>query len=171
LAVAAVAAARGSGIDVEFDIYGRGPATTAIDAQVRELGLEGKVRLMGSVSHQVLRERLPGYHAGFLPTRLDGMTRYSLSTKLLEYVHLGVPLIAARIPTYLEYFPEAAAWFFQPNDPEDAARAIRDFAATVPAERRDRAGRAQAAAAGLRWEHEAARLKEIYLELLAGRGG
>src|SRR5690606_361439 len=41
LAVAAVAAARGSGIDVEFDIYGRGPATTAIDAQVRELGLEG----------------------------------------------------------------------------------------------------------------------------------
>ncbi|HEU5049584.1 MAG TPA: glycosyltransferase [Gemmatimonadales bacterium] len=170
IAVAAVAEARAAGADVEFDIYGRGPATSEIDAQIRRLGLEGRVRLMGTVSHHVLRERLTTYHAGLLPTRLDRMTRYSLSTKLLEYVHLGIPLIAARIPTYLEYFPEHAAWYFRPGDAADAARAIRDVAAATPAERMGRARAAQVAARELTWEREAARLKQVYAELLEGAG-
>lgn len=168
LAVEAVALARQHGVDVRFDIYGRGPDAGFLGERVAALGLAESVRLPGSVSHHVLRERLPGYHAGLLPTRLDGMTRYSLSTKLLEYVHLGVPLIAARIPTYLEYFPPEAAWYFTPNDPADAARAIVEFARARPGERVERARAAQAASAGLTWEAEAAKLQTLYSELLRG---
>ena len=168
LAVEAVASARRLGKYVELDIYGRGPALGEVESRIRELGLEGAVRLMGSVSHQVLRERLPGYHAGFLPTRLDLMTQYSLSTKLLEYVHLGVPLIAARIPAYLEYFPEQAAWYFEPNDAEAAARAIVAFAGATPEERVTRAEAAQHATRELSWDNEARTLQRIYVELMRG---
>ena len=166
LAVAAIAEARSRGADVEYDIYGRGPDAEPLSRQIESLGAEGWVRLMGSVSHAALRQALPTYHAGFLPTRLDGMTRYSLSTKLLEYVHLGVPLIAPRIPTYLDYFPEGTAWYFTPNDPVDAARAIVEFAHAAPDERIARASRAQRSMAELTWAREAKKLRDIYAELL-----
>ncbi|HEU4829197.1 MAG TPA: glycosyltransferase [Gemmatimonadales bacterium] len=169
LAVAAIAEARRMGADVELDIYGRGPMVPEIDALIRSLGLEGKVRLLGSVSHHVLRERLPGYHAGLLPTRLDLMTQYSLSTKLLEYVHFGIPLVAARLPAYLEYFPANAAWYFEPNDAGAAGRAIAAFAAATPAERCARARSAQEAMRDLSWERESEKLKRIYEALLNDR--
>ena len=169
LAVRAVATARGLGADVELDIYGRGPMVPEIEGLIDRFALAGKVRLMGSVSHVVLRERLPGYDGGLLPTRLDRMTQYSLSTKLLEYVHFGIPLIAARIPAYLEYFPADAAWYFEPNDADAAGRAIVAFAASAPAERIARARRAQQATSDLSWESEADTLKGIYRELLEGK--
>lgn len=171
LAVDAVAQARARGLDVTFDIYGRGPQTQMLEERIRALGLSDSVRLLGSVSHHVLRDQLPTYHAGLLPTRLDAMTRYSLSTKLLEYVHFGVPLIAARIPTYLEYFPADSAWYFEPNDAGAAGRAIADFAAATPAERRARAEAAQRASRDLVWTKEAGKLRQVYDELLARDGG
>lgn len=166
LAVAAVGRARRSGADVEFDLFGSGPDLPALHADIAQRGLAGHIRLGGVLTHDELRERLPAYHAGLVPTRLNVMTRYSLSTKLLEYVHLGIPLIAPRIPTYLEYFPEECAWYFAPNDPDDAARAIAEFAAASPAEREERARAAQRAARGLRWTDDAARLRALYEELL-----
>jgi glycosyltransferase involved in cell wall biosynthesis len=166
LAVAAVADARANGLAVELDLYGDGPDVPALTAQVARLDLTGSVRLPGRVAHHTLRSLLPTYHAGLVTTRLNVMTRYSLSTKLLEYVHLGIPLIAPRIPTYLEYFPEECAWYFAPNDADDAARAICAFASSPLSERMARPRAAQRAADGLRWADDAARLKTLYEELL-----
>jgi glycosyltransferase involved in cell wall biosynthesis len=94
------------------------------------------------------------------------MTRYSLSTKLLEYVHLGIPVIAPRIPTYLRYFPEGCATYFTPGDSGDAACAISRFRTMSAEARVAQARAAQQAIAGLTWAAEAARLRAIYEELL-----
>lgn len=166
LAIEAVHRAARQGLDVRLDLYGGGPDVAQLAALAQRLGLGERVRLLGSVSHQVLRERLPSYHAGLVPTRLNVMTQYSLSTKLLEYIHLGLPLIASRIPTYLEYFPESSAWYFTPNDSPDAGRAIAEFAAAAPAQRIQRAAGAQAAAAALQWADDARKLRGIYEALL-----
>jgi glycosyltransferase involved in cell wall biosynthesis len=166
LAVEAVAAAQSAGVAVTFDIFGNGPMTEELRRQIMEYGLESVVHLRGNVSHQELRRLLPTFHAGFLPTRLDRMTRYSLSTKLLEYVHLGIPIIAPRIPTYLRYFPEVCATYFTPNDAGDAERALRQFRAMSPEARVRQARAAQHAIAGLTWPAEASRLRAIYEELL-----
>jgi glycosyltransferase involved in cell wall biosynthesis len=166
IAVEAVAAARGAGLDVTYDIFGSGPMADALQEQIARLGLDDTVRLHGAVSHHALRSALPTFHAGFLPTRLDRMTQYSLSTKLLEYVHLGIPLIAPRIPTYLRYFPEACASYFTPGDAADASRAIRQFRTMSTEARVAQAQAARRAIAGLTWPAEAARLQAIYEELL-----
>jgi glycosyltransferase involved in cell wall biosynthesis len=167
LAIEAVATTRGHGVNVSFDIFGKGPMRAQLDALIEARDLGACVRLHGAVSHEELRQRLPGFHAGFLPTRLDGMTRYSLSTKLLEYVHLGIPIIAPRIPTYLRYFPENCATYFSSNNAADASRALIDFAAAPATSRVAQARAAQQAVAGLTWQTEAARLRAIYEELLA----
>jgi glycosyltransferase involved in cell wall biosynthesis len=118
---------------------------------------------------EALPARLARCDAGVVPTRLDAMTQYSLSNKLLEYVHLGLPLLAARLPSYRHYLPENAAWFWTPGDPADFARAIGEFVSTTPDERLARARRAQEALARIAWPTERERLVGVYRELLAGR--
>jgi glycosyltransferase involved in cell wall biosynthesis len=166
LAVEAVAAARTRGMDVTYDIFGSGPMTADLERLIARHQLAATIRLRGAVSHHELRRELPTFHAGLLPTRLDSMTRYSLSTKLLEYVHLGIPVIAPRIPTYLRYFPAACLTYFTPGDIGDAARAIGRLRATSTEARVDQARAAQRAIADLTWPAEAARLRAIYEELL-----
>jgi len=112
-------------------------------------------------------DRLPGYHAGLVPTRLDVMTRFSLSTKLLEYIHLGIPAIIPAIPTYLDYFPATSAWYFTPNSAPEAARVIAQFASADPAERVRRAREAQQhAARRLDPVRDAEVLRQVYRKLL-----
>lgn len=170
LALEALALARRRGGAFHYDIFGSGPQAAALRQDAERLQLTDAVRFHGAVSHYALRQQLPAMDAGFLATRLDAMTRYSLSTKLLEYVHLGVPVIAPRIPTYLEYFPEQVFYYYRPDDADDAARALATFAASPPAERVARATAAQAATRELLWSGEARRLRQIYDELLAGGG-
>ncbi len=131
-----------------------------------ELGADALVSFHARVPQAELAARLGGCDAGLVPTRLDGMTRYSLSNKLLEYVHLGVPVLAARLPSYAHYLPENAAWYWVPNDPADLARAIGEFAAAPSPERLARARRAQEGLGSIAWPGERERLLAAYRELL-----
>jgi glycosyltransferase involved in cell wall biosynthesis len=167
LAIEAVARAREAGSAVELDIFGDGPSVGDLRDLIRRRGLGDWVRLRGTAPHHALRQLLSSYDAGLVPTRLDGMTRFSLSTKLLEYIHLGLPIIIPALPTYREYFPEDTAWYFTPNSADDAARAIATLVRATPEERIRRAGAAQSAsAARLDPASDAALLRELYLELL-----
>ena len=94
------------------------------------------------------------------------MTRYSLSNKLLEYVHLGIPVLAARLPSYDRYLDDASAWFWSPGDANDLVRAIVAFARSTQEERAARAAAAQACLQDIAWPLERARLLQAYDELL-----
>ena len=169
IALDAIATASRS-VRVSLDIYGDGPAREGLESRTVQLGLENSVRFHGNVPHGVLRNALPGFDAGLIPTRLDVMTQYSLSTKLLELFHLGIPVVAPRIPTYQRYFPDECAWYYDPNDPGSAALAILRFAAAPEVERAARVAAAGRAMRGLQWETDAARLAGIYRQLLPESG-
>ena len=133
---------------------------------MRDLGVQRLVTLEAPVQQTALPQRLMACEAGIVPTRLDGMTRYSLSNKLLEYVHLGIPVLAARLPTYVQYLGENA-WYWTPNDPLDLARAIADFAAASAEQLLVRTRRAQQQLKRIAWPLERAKLQALYAELLA----
>jgi len=166
LAIRAVANARADGAGITFDVFGAGPARPSLEALIRKLGMSEAVNLRGSVAHAVLREVLPTFHAGLVPTRLDCMTRFSLSTKLLEVVHLQIPIIAPRLPTYLEYFPEYTAWYFEPNDAQSASDAIQRFMSASPGERAQRASAAAEAGASCAWRIDVRVLQDLYRGML-----
>ena len=168
LAIEGIALARSLGIEAEFDVFGDGPAQAELQGQIDKHRLGAYVRLKGSVPHQELKRLLPQYDAGLVPTRLDGMTRFSLSTKLLEYIHLGLPVIVPAIPTYLRYFPDDNAWYFEPNQPRAIAEAIAGFAQATTEERRRRARAAQACSLEkLDPARDAMLLRDLYRELLS----
>jgi glycosyltransferase involved in cell wall biosynthesis len=170
LAVRAVALLRRAGRDVRLTILGDGPERDALTQLTTELGLDSAVTLEAPLPQRALPARLRACAAGVVPTRLDGMTQYSLSTKLLEYAHLGIPVLAARLPGYEQYFGERALWYWTPGDPADLARAVSDFATASPAERAQRARRAKEAIASLDWAHEREGLLAAYADLLEPGG-
>jgi glycosyltransferase involved in cell wall biosynthesis len=166
IAIRGVAELRRRGVAVGFSIIGDGPARESLVLLAANLGIADQVRVEAPLPSAALAARLEAFDAGVVPTRLDGMTRYSLSNKLLEYVHLGIPILAARLPSYANYLAEDAAWYWTAGDPNDLARAIVDFAASAPAERRQRAERASAALEAFGWPRERERLLAAYRELL-----
>ncbi len=61
---------------------------------------------------------------GIVPNRSNIFTDGLLPTKLMEYVAIGTPVIAARTPTINTYFDDQMVQFFTPNDVEDLTRCI-----------------------------------------------
>jgi glycosyltransferase involved in cell wall biosynthesis len=169
LAIRAVAQVRSEGLSVRLTLLGDGPERLGLERLAAGLA-PGAIAVEAPIPQAALPERLCRCAAGIVPTRLDGMTRYSLSTKLLEYVHLGIPVLAARLPSYVSYFDEDALWYWRPGDAADLARAIREFSASSPAERARRAGRAFAAIQPMAWTHEREGLLAAYDDLLTPAG-
>jgi glycosyltransferase involved in cell wall biosynthesis len=61
---------------------------------------------------------------GIVPNRSNIFTDGLLPTKLMEYVALGTPVIAARTPTITTYFDDQMVQFFTPDNVEDLSRCI-----------------------------------------------
>jgi glycosyltransferase involved in cell wall biosynthesis len=150
-------------------IIGDGPARHRLETLAQSLKTN-RVRFQLPITQQALAATLPRFHAGVVPTRLNGMTRYSLSTKLLEYVHLGIPVLAARLPSYQRYFADDALWYWTPGDPTDLTRAIQQFASASVAERQARAQRARDALTSLAWSRQRDILLDAYAGLLTPEG-
>jgi glycosyltransferase involved in cell wall biosynthesis len=166
LAIDGVLAARHAGANVTFDIFGDGPQRDALAMQIEQSGAGDVITLRGVVPASELRERLPTYDAGLVPTRSDEMTQYSLSTKLLEYVHLGLPVLAPALRTYQDDFPDPCLLYYRPNDSEALGHAILQLAASSRDTRATQVRHAQEALSSLTWETERQRLRGIYQELL-----
>ena len=106
--------------------------------------------------------RIPGEleaaHIGVVPTLRDPFTELLLPVKLLEYVHMGLPAIAPRLPVIERYFSDDELRFFEPDSAESLAQAIAAVCAD-PAAARARAERAAVRLAELAWTRQ----RERYL--------
>jgi len=167
VAIRGIAEARRLGVDAHLTILGDGPERLRLVSLVRAMALDEVVRFEGVLPQRDLPARLTRCTAGLVPTRLDGMTRYSLSNKLLEYIHLGLPVLAARLPAYTQYLPDDAAWYWTAGDATDLARVIESYGLASPTERAHRAQRAQAAVASIAWQGEREKLRRAYRNLLS----
>lgn len=76
-------------------------------------------------------ERLPimlrEMDLGIVPNRRNVATDLMLPVKLLEYVAIGIPVVAARLRTIERYFSEEMVIFFEPGNVESLTSAIWDI--------------------------------------------
>jgi glycosyltransferase involved in cell wall biosynthesis len=94
-----------------------------------------------------------------IPNRDSRLNRFALSSKLLEYVALDIPVVVSRLETLAAHFDSDEVTFFEPGDPESLAEAIA-WVAEHPAEAREKAGRARRRAEAYSWPASRARLLE-----------
>jgi hypothetical protein len=112
----------------------RAPKSSASKSAIS--GWTASFRLKGVVSHHVLRDRLPGYHAGLVPTRLDRDDAFLALHQAARVLSTSAsrPSSPRSRPTSTTS-PTTSAWYFTPNSAPEAARVIAQFASADPAER------------------------------------
>jgi glycosyltransferase involved in cell wall biosynthesis len=127
-----------------------------------------RVDVRGPVPFDAIPAELAAVHIGVVSTRHDRFTELLLPVKLLEYVHMGLPVVTSRLPGIAHYFSEREVQFFAPDDPHDLARALLEVSAD-PAAARQRAERATERLAAIAWERQRAGYLQLVDRLVANR--
>ena len=120
----------------------------------------------GPVAFEQIPAELLAAHIGVVPTLDDQFTRLLLPVKLLECVHMGLPVIASRLPGIAGYFSESELEMFTPGDPVDLAAAIQRVCADPVAARARGASAAQRLQT-IAWEHQRTRYLALVDSLTA----
>jgi glycosyltransferase involved in cell wall biosynthesis len=108
----------------EFHIYGDGPDRDALRQQVQDLGLGDRVKIMDRVPLHNVPQLMSSADAGVVPKRADGFGNEAHSTKILEFMACGVPVIVSRTKVDAHYLTDAIVRFFTPGEPSELARAM-----------------------------------------------
>jgi glycosyltransferase involved in cell wall biosynthesis len=155
-------------LDAHLDVYGDGPFRSQIEAAIARHAIADRVTLHGRVPQDALPALLAAADIGLVPTLPEPYLAYSLSTKLIEYVVMGVPVIASDLRTFRAHFDRTAIRFVRGGLPRAVAEAIQDLAGD-PAGADALATEAQRQAAPYTWAVQSAHYLAV-VETLLGRG-
>ena len=101
-------------------VLGDGDAREELERRARACRADGRIEVSdGFLPAETIAERLTLAHIGVVPNQPNELNRYALSTKLFEYVAVGVPVVCAGLPTIREYFGEDEVLFFEPGNVAD----------------------------------------------------
>ena len=151
LAVRAFALARDRMANAQFHIYGRGPALPELRRLVAAGDLGDVVKIMDFVPAVEMAAVMARAGAGVVPKRADGFGNEAFSTKILEFMACGVPVVVSRTRIDAYYFDDSVVNFFEPGDVESLAEALVRVYGDQPPQR-PRVAAATALAARLSWQ-------------------
>jgi glycosyltransferase involved in cell wall biosynthesis len=156
----------GSELPVRADIYGDGPHRAHLEGAVARTATADRVHLNGPVPIDELPPLIAAADVGVIPSLPEPYMQYSLSTKLLEYAALGVPIVASDLRTIRAHFTADAIRYVPGGDPGALADALRSLAADPVAAARLGA-EAHRQEAQYEWADQAMRYVAIVERLLA----
>ncbi len=161
IAVKAFAEVKEKAPQAEFHIYGRGSEIGLLSKLVEDLGLKGRVNLKPPLPIEEIAEIMADADLGVIPKRNDAFGGEAFSTKSLEFMSLGVPVLmsATKIDRY--YFNDSVVRFFEPDNVEALSAAMLEMI-------RNRSLRESLAANALKFVEDFswAKKKQEYLNLV-----
>jgi glycosyltransferase involved in cell wall biosynthesis len=104
-------------------IVGEGDFSSTLKELVQQLDLGGIVEFDNrSYPARLIAAQLDDCHVGLVPLEISSVTNYALPLKLLEYISMGLPVVAVRSDAITYYFSEDDCIFFEKNDPSSLSR-------------------------------------------------
>jgi len=153
-----------------LEIYGAGDAIPALRKQARELGVADRVFIGGKLlPHREVLRAVRGASAGVIPNLPIKLNSYALSSKLFEYVVLGIPVVVASLPTLRAHFSDDEVLFFEPGSAKSLSEALVAVAHDPEATSRRQTAASQRYLRNYRWEAQAERYREILERVSASR--
>jgi len=124
IAIKAIALIKDKEPNVEFRIYGEGPEKQNLLTLVKELELKNYVYFEGLLPMEEIADALRNVDLGIVPKRKDSFGNEAFSTKIMEFMSLGIPVIASSTKIDKFYFNSSIILFFKSEDEYDLARKI-----------------------------------------------
>lgn len=127
IAVRAVNIVRKQEIPIRFDLYfvsNNLQDKNSLQVLIDELGLRKIVKLFEPVPHYQLGKILAQADVGIVPKRGGIFANEAFSTKILEFMAAGIPVIASNTKIDKFYFDDSMIKFFLPENHKDLARCI-----------------------------------------------
>lgn len=112
---------------VDFHIYGEGPLKQDLVALVQELNLESRVFFHKPIALREMAKVIEAADLGIVPKRNDNFGNEAFSTKILEFMAVGVPVVVSDTMVDKYYFDDSVVRFFQAGDEEDLARRVLEL--------------------------------------------
>ncbi len=113
--------------EAQFDIYGSGNLADMLKELIVELGLTNQVKIKGQLPTEEMTTLIENADLGVVPKRKDGFGNEAFSTKILEFMSLGVPVIVPDTDIDKYYFNDSVARFFTANDENSLASAMLEL--------------------------------------------
>lgn len=150
-------------IPAELWVYGSGDYLPEVLALASELHLEGKIHFSRTFFPvEQIPEMVCGMDLGIVGNRRNlACDRYMLPVKLLEYVYLGIPVVAPRLEVIGRYFDETMIRFYEAENVEQLVEAVVELFHD-----RDKRERLAAAASSFYHRHNIEAQASSYLGLL-----
>jgi glycosyltransferase involved in cell wall biosynthesis len=142
-------------------IIGDGPERKKLGQLIHDGDLEDVVTLCGLVSIERVAEIMASVDLGVVPKRSDSFGNEAFSTKIMEFMAMGVPVLASETRVDQYYFSDGLVCFFKSSDPEDMASKIVELA-REKARRDALRSRAEAFIGENSWDVK----KQLYFELV-----
>lgn len=146
---------------IVFRVIGDGEDLDAIVRLAERLGVGDRLDLVGRVPYARVHEHQRDAWAGVNVPKPDRLGALSFSNKVVEWVAMGLPVVAARTETMVEYFPEGTLWYVEPGSPESIAEALVGLHEATPEEVQRRVGAAREALARIEWPNQRRRLLAV----------
>lgn len=148
----------------ELRVFGTGDEHSRLAQLARQVAPEHIEIMPRPIPFVEIPAAIAAAHIGVVPTMRDAFTELLLPVKLLEYVHMGLPVVASRLATLERYFGPAQLKLVQPGSPHELAAALIDVWRR-PSDARRRAALAAAKLTNWSWEAQRGRYLALVDEL------
>ena len=130
IAIRALARIKGQVPNLEFHLYGGGGGDgveARLTALAAEVGLNGSVKFFRGIPLDQIADVIANADLGVVPKRADSFGNEAYSTKIMEFMSQGVPVVASRTKIDSYYFDDSVIRFFPSGDDRAMANAILEI--------------------------------------------
>lgn len=111
--------------EADFHIYGEGPAKPALIELASQLRMQGRILFHDFLPSRDIARVMAGTDLAIEPKRASSaFGNEALSTKILEFMALGVPVIASRTRIHAYYYDESIIQYYDSDDETELASQI-----------------------------------------------
>lgn len=124
IAIKAMALVKNQLEEFTFDIYGRGGEEKSLRELATRLGLSEHVRFHGVLPLEEVAKKMANADLGIVPKRADYFGNEAFSTKIFEFMALGVPALVSATKIDRYYFNKSVVMFFESGNEVELADKI-----------------------------------------------
>ena len=132
IAIRAFARLRGRIPGARFHIYGDGNCKAELVAQAASLGVGESLRFFDPLPLRDIVRVMAQADLAVVPKRADSFGNEAYSTKIMEFMALGVPVVASNTQVDRYYFDDSVLRFFESGNDEALAHAMADVLGNAP---------------------------------------